>query len=91
MNHFTANTAQARQVGFCAQAATVDDGIETMLADGTVQRLKSRLTAKGYTQTRHLNFELIFSPVVRFATVRFLIALAASRFWRKHRLDAVVS
>ena len=47
------------------------------LADGTVERFKSRLTAKGFTQTKHLNYDLIFSPVVRFATVRFLIALAA--------------
>ena len=38
---------------------------------------EGRLTAKGFTQTKHLNYELIFSPVVRFATVRFLIALAA--------------
>ena len=47
------------------------------LASGTVDRFKGRLTAKGFTQTKHLNYELIFSPVVRFATVRFLIALAA--------------
>ena len=44
------------------------------LASGTVERFKSRLTAKGFTQTKHLNYELIFSPVVRFATVLHLLA-----------------
>lgn len=56
-------------------------------ADGTINKYKSRLVAKGYIQRYRIDFEEVFAPVTRIETVRFLIALAASNGWEIHHLD----
>lgn len=48
-------------------------------ADGTINKYKSRLVSKGYIQRYGIDFEEVFAPVARTETVRFIIALAASR------------
>ena len=48
-------------------------------ADGSVQKCKSRLMAKGYVQKYGKDFFEIFSPVSRFETVRLMLALAAQK------------
>ena len=56
-------------------------------ADGSINKYKSRLVAKGYIQRHGVDFEEVFAPVARIETVRFIIALAASRGWEIHHLD----
>ncbi|XP_021721511.1 uncharacterized protein LOC110689087 [Chenopodium quinoa] len=56
-------------------------------SDGTVEKLKARLVAKGYTQIFGIDFDEIFSPVVKMATIRCLLALTASKGWSLHQLD----
>ena len=56
-------------------------------SDGSINKYKSRLVAKGYIQRHGVDFEEVFAPVARIETVRFIIALAASRGWRIHHLD----
>ena len=46
-------------------------------ADGSLQKHKSHLVVKGYSQTYGIDFEETFSPVARFETIRVFIALAA--------------
>lgn len=48
-------------------------------ADGSINKHKSGLVAKGYIQGHGIDFEEIFAPIARIETVRFLIALAASK------------
>ena len=56
-------------------------------SDGTINKHKSRLVAKGYIQRHGIDYEEVFSPVARLETVRLMIALAAARGWEVHHLD----
>ena len=46
-------------------------------ADGTVERFKARIVAKGYNQRPGFDYMEIFAPTMRQATIRLILALAA--------------
>ena len=50
-------------------------------------RKKARLVAKGFSQVEGIDFTEIFSPVVRFETVRLMLALSALEQWYITGLD----
>ena len=50
-------------------------------------RKKARLVAKGFSQIEGLDFDQIFSPVVRFETVCLILALAALNNWYIQAVD----
>ncbi|TFY59368.1 hypothetical protein EVJ58_g5820 [Rhodofomes roseus] len=50
-------------------------------------RKKARLVAKGYSQIEGLDYDQIFSPVVRFETVHLILVLAALEGMHISRLD----
>jgi hypothetical protein len=56
-------------------------------ADGTLERRKARWVARGFTQRPGLDFDKTFSPVVKPATIRTVLHLAAMRDWPVHQLD----
>lgn len=55
--------------------------------DGSIERFKSRLVAKGCSQQQGVNYDETFSPVVRYATIRMVIALAAEHKMYLHQMD----
>ncbi|KAJ8475068.1 hypothetical protein ONZ45_g15738 [Pleurotus djamor] len=50
-------------------------------------RKKARLVAKGFSQREGIDFNEIFSPVVRYETFRMILALAAVEGWHLEGLD----
>lgn len=46
-------------------------------SNGEVIRHKARLVAKGYSQVQGIDYSDVFAPVVRWDTIRFLLAYAA--------------
>ena len=55
--------------------------------DGSVERYKARLVARGFTQTRGVDFNETFAPVTRLDTIRLLAANAAQRDWEFRQID----
>ena len=52
-----------------------------------MSKYKARLVAKGYSQEHGLDYDEVFSPVVRYDSLRLLIALSAHHNWRPQQLD----
>jgi histone deacetylase 1/2 len=56
-------------------------------ADGTIERRKARLVARGFQQTAGLDYDETFSPVVKSSTVRIILSIAVHLSWEVRQLD----
>jgi hypothetical protein len=56
-------------------------------SDGSIERYKARLVARGFQQTPGLDYEETFAPVAHMTTVRTLLAVAASSSWAISQMD----
>jgi hypothetical protein len=48
-------------------------------SDGTIDRYKTRLVAKGFKQRCGIDYEDTFSPVVKSATIQLVLSLAVPK------------
>ena len=55
--------------------------------DGSIDKYKAQLVAKGYTQNEGIDYEETYSPVVRFAYIRLILAMVASLDLELHQMD----
>jgi len=56
-------------------------------SDGSLERYKARWVVRGFTQRAGVDFGETFSPVVKPATIRTVLTIAASRCWPIKQLD----
>ena len=55
--------------------------------NGSIERLKALLVAKGYTQTYGVDYAETFSLVAKISSIRILISLATNLGWPLFQLD----
>ena len=55
--------------------------------DGSIDKFKTRLVAKGYSQQEGIDFEEMYAPAAKLNTIGLLVALATKHKWRIHQLD----
>jgi hypothetical protein len=56
-------------------------------SDGSIERYKAHLVARGFQQTQGLDYDDTFAPVAHMTTVRTLIAVVASSSWTISQMD----
>ena len=56
-------------------------------SDGTIARYKARLVAKGFHQQASIDYSKTFSPVIKLATIKLVLAIVVSCNWPLRQLD----
>lgn len=59
--------------------------------DGKVVRQKARLVAKGFSQEQGIDYNETFAPVVKYTSIRMLLAIAAHDGLKVTQMDAVTA
>ena len=56
-------------------------------ADGTIERYKARLVARGFSQRPGIDFFETFAPVARLESIRIILAIAVSKGYKIYQAD----
>ena len=55
--------------------------------DGSIERYKASLVAKGFTQIYGIDYSETFAPVAKMNTVRVILSLAVNYGWKLQQFD----
>ncbi|CAL2240436.1 unnamed protein product [Prunus armeniaca] len=55
--------------------------------DGSIERHKVRLVARGFTQTFEVDYKETFAPVAKMNSVRVLLSVAVNKGWSMYQMD----
>lgn len=56
-------------------------------SDGEIERYKARLCARGFTQTKDIDYKETFSPTTRYDSIRIILSLAARENYELQQFD----
>ena len=56
-------------------------------ADGSIEKYKARFVARGFSQKEGIDYEETFAPVVRYTSIRAIMALASMMKWDLQQMD----
>eukprot|EP00253_Pinus_taeda_P009525 PITA_09525 len=56
-------------------------------ADGTLDKYKARLVARGFSQKEGIDYKKTFAPTAKMSTIRLVLALVAQFNWKVHQMD----
>jgi hypothetical protein len=56
-------------------------------ADGSIEKYKARIFARGFSQKEGIDYEETFTPMARYTLIRTIIALAAKMKWKLYQMD----
>lgn len=62
-----------------------------ILPDGTVDKYKARLVARGHTQKSGIDYDEVFAPVARYETIRTLLAASVHAEMHVHEMDVIAA
>ena len=57
------------------------------VADGSVEKYKTRFVARGFSQVERVDYDETFAPVACYTSIRSLISIAAEMAWKIHQMD----
>jgi hypothetical protein len=60
-------------------------------ADGSLDKHKVRLVAKGYAQKEGIDYTETFAPTAKWGTIRTLFSLVAQKGWKIHHMDVKIA
>jgi hypothetical protein len=56
-------------------------------SDGTLARRKARWVVRGYSQRPGIDYDEMFNPIIKHATIRLVLQIALSCSWPIRQLD----
>ena len=57
------------------------------VADGSIDRYKACLVAKGFSQVEDIDYSETFSPITKMNSIHLVLSLVASQRWTVYQMD----